>query len=49
MSATNRFELISENPIYHKARRMSPPHYEIGGKEVDRVLSVGVINTVESS
>ena len=49
VSVTHRFELTSENPIQEKAGRMSPAHYEIVQKEIDRMLLVGIITPVESS
>ena len=49
MSVTHRFELTSENPMYQKARRVSPSHNDIVRKEIDRMLAVGIITPVESS
>ncbi len=49
MSVTHRFESISENHIYQKARRMSPFHNEIVRKEIDRMLFAGIITPVEWS
>ncbi len=43
------FELTSSNPIYQKARLMSPVHKEVVHKEVDRMLSAGIITPVESA
>ncbi len=48
VSVTYRFELMSDNLIYQKARRMSPSHNEIVRKEIDRMLSAGIITSVES-
>ncbi len=48
MSVTHRFELTSENPIYLKARRMSPSHNDIVHKEIDRMFAAGIITPVES-
>ncbi len=42
VSVTHRFELTSENPIYHKTRRMSPSHNDIVLKEIDRMLAAGI-------
>ncbi len=49
VSVTHRFELTSENPIYQKARWMSPSHNEIVRKEIDRMLVAGITTPVESS
>ncbi len=49
VSVTHRSELTSENPIYQKARRMSPSQNEIVRKEIDRMLAAGIITPVESS
>ncbi len=48
VSVMHRFELTSENPMYQKARRMSPPHNEIIRKEIDRMLAAGIITPLES-
>ncbi len=48
VSVTHHFELTSENPIYQKKRRMSPSHYEIVRKEIDRMLLAGIIAPIES-
>ncbi len=42
VSATHHFELMTENPICQKERKMSPSHNEIVRKEIDRVLLVGI-------
>ena len=47
-SLTHCFELTSENPIYQKARSMSPSHNEIVRKEIDCMLLVGILIPVES-
>ena len=49
VSVTHRFELTSDNLIYQKARRMSPSHHGVVRKEIDRMLSAGIIVPVESS
>ncbi len=49
VSVKHSFELTTNNPIYQKARRMSPTHNEIVRKEVDRVLAAGIITPVKSS
>ncbi len=49
VSVTHRFELTSENPIYRKARRMSPSYNEIVRKEIDRRLATVIITPLESS
>ncbi len=49
MWVRNCFELTSRNAIYKKARRISPSHDEIVLKEIDPVLSAGIITPVESS
>ncbi len=40
---THYFSLSSDNPIYHRARRLPPQHNEIVKKEVDRMLDAGII------
>ncbi len=35
--------------MYQKERRMSPAHYEIFRKEIDRMLLAGIVTPVESS
>ena len=42
VAVTHRFELTSSNPMYQKARRMSPMHNEIVRKEVDRMLAAEI-------
>ena len=49
VSVTHRFELTSENPIYQKARRMSPSHNEIVRKEIARILAAEIDTPAESS
>ena len=49
VSVTHRFALTFENPIYHKARRISPSHNDIVRKEIDRMLAAGIITAFESS
>ncbi len=46
VSVTYRFELTSENPIYQKARRMSPSYNEIVRKEIDRMLLASILTPV---
>ncbi len=48
VSVTQHFELTSENPIYQKARSMSPSHNEIDRKEIYRLLLACIITPVES-
>ena len=49
VSVTQRFELTSEDPVYHKARKMLPFNNDIVRKEIDRKLLAGIITPVESS
>ncbi len=49
VSVTHRFELTSKNPIYQKARRMSPSHNDIVRKEIDRMLAAVINTPIESS
>ena len=42
VSVTHRFELTSENPIYQKARRISPSHNDIVHNQIDCMLAAGV-------
>ncbi len=46
---THRFELTSEEPIFQKLRRLPPKFNDIVNKEVDRMLTAGIITPVESS
>ncbi len=47
MQAINCFELTSDNSIYQKERRISSSHNEIVRKEIDSMLSAGIITPVE--
>ena len=49
VDVTHRFELSSNNPIYKKARGMSPMQNEIVRKELDRMLAAGIITPGQSS
>ncbi len=49
VSVLYHFELTSENPINQKARRMSPSHNDFLRKELERMLTAGIITPVQSS
>ncbi len=46
---THRFELTSEEPIFQKLRRLPPKFNDIMKKEIDRMLTAGIITPVEPS
>ena len=46
---THRLELTSDEPIFQKLRRLPPKFNDIVKKEVDRILTAGIITPVESS
>ncbi len=47
VSVKHSFELKSNNPIFQKAKRMSPTLNEIVRKEVDRRIPAGISTLVE--
>ncbi len=46
---THRFELTSGKPMFQKFRRLTPKFNDIVKKEVDHMLTAGIITPVESS
>ena len=49
VSDTHRFELTSQNPECRRGRSMSPSHYEVIHKKIDRMHLAGIIIPVASS
>ncbi len=43
------FELMSENPMYHKTKRMAIYQNDTVRKEIDRMLAAAIFTPVESS
>ncbi len=49
MPATDRLELMSDNPMYLKAIIMWPSQNAFVRKEIDHLLAADIITPVESS
>ena len=45
----HHFELSDNNPLYHRARRMSPRHNDFIRKELDNLLDAGIITPASSA